>query len=394
MKPGETRFIFVTGGVVSSLGKGIAASSMGRLLVSRGFRVQLQKFDPYINVDPGTMSPFQHGEVFVTEDGAETDLDLGHYERFTDENTSRASNVTAGAVYNSVIKRERRGDYLGATVQVIPHITNEIKQRILIVAESQSFLESIRQLYTDLGPKRSMFVHLTLVPYVGHAGELKTKPTQHSVNELRRIGIQPHALVCRAEGRLDRDIREKIALFASLPVEGVISANDVDNIYKVPLVFRAEGVDDLVLDHFGMEAPAPDLAEWEAMVRRADEAEGKVRIAVVGKYVQLADAYKSVIEACEHGGFHHGVEVEVELVDSEDFQPEKLENADGVLIPGGFGERGIEGKVTAARIARERSIPYLGICLGMQIAVVEFARTVAGMEGANSAEFDPETPFP
>ena len=410
---GDTRFIFVTGGVVSALGKGITAASIGRLLVSRGFRVQLQKFDPYINVDPGTMSPFQHGEVFVTEDGAETDLDLGHYERFTDENTSRASNVTAGAVYNTVIKRERRGDYLGGTVQVIPHITDEIKNKILIVAETQSvdfviteiggtvgdieslpFLESIRQLYTDLGPKRSMFVHLTLVPYIGHAGELKTKPTQHSVNELRRIGIQPHALVCRSEGRLDREIRAKIALFASLPTDSVVSAHDVDNIYKVPLVFRAEGVDDIVLDHFGVEAPAPDLAEWEAMVRRADAAEGKVKIALVGKYVQLADAYKSVIEALEHGGIHHGVEVDVELVDSEDFEPERLEDADGILIPGGFGERGIEGKVAAARIARERSIPYLGICLGMQIAVVEFARSVAGMEGANSAEFDPETPFP
>src|SRR6187431_1831781 len=408
-----TRYVFVTGGVVSSLGKGIAAASLAAILESRKIKVSLVKLDPYINVDPGTMSPFQHGEVFVTEDGAETDLDLGHYERFTDENTSRASNVTAGAVYNTVIARERRGDYLGATVQVIPHITNEIKQKILIVAESQSvdfviteiggtvgdieslpFLESIRQLYTDLGPKRAMFVHLTLVPYVGHAGELKTKPTQHSVNELRRIGIQPHALVCRSEGRLDREIREKIALFASLPVEAVISANDVDNIYKVPLVFRAEGVDDLVLDHFGMEAPSPDLAEWEAMVRRADSAGGKVRIALVGKYVQLADAYKSVIEALEHGGFHHGVDVDVELVDSENFDPERLEGCDGVLIPGGFGERGIEGKVEAARIARERSIPYLGICLGMQIAVVEFARHVAGMEGANSAEFDPETPYP
>ena len=366
---GDTRFIFVTGGVVSALGKGIAAASIGRLLVSRGYRVQLQKFDPYINVDPGTMSPFQHGEVFVTEDGAETDLDLGHYERFTDENTSRASNVTAGAVYNSVINRERRGDYLGATVQVIPHITNEIKNKILIVAESQSvdfviteiggtvgdieslpFLESIRQLYTDLGPKRAMFVHLTLVPYVGHAGELKTKPTQHSVNELRRIGIQPHALVCRSEGRLDREIREKIALFASLPVDAVISAHDVDNIYKVPLVFRAEGVDDLVLDHFGMEAPSPDLAEWEAMVRRADAAEGKVRIALVGKYVQLADAYKSVIEALEHGGIHHGVEVEVELVDSENFDPERLEGARRDPDPGrlrrardrGQGRRGAD----------------------------------------------------
>jgi CTP synthase len=410
---GDTKFIFVTGGVVSALGKGITASSIGRLLVSRGYRVQLQKFDPYINVDPGTMSPFQHGEVFVTEDGAETDLDLGHYERFTDENTSRASNVTAGGVYNSVIRRERRGDYLGATVQVIPHITNEIKQKILIVAESQAvdfviteiggtvgdieslpFLESIRQLYTDLGPKRAMFVHVTLVPYIGHAGELKTKPTQHSVNELRRIGIQPHALVCRSENRLDREIREKIALFASLPVEAVVSAHDVDNIYKIPLVFRAEGVDDLVLDHFNMEAPSPDLAEWEAMVRRADAASGEVKIAIVGKYVALADAYKSVIEAVEHGGIHHGVETSIELVDSENFDPAALEGMDGILIPGGFGERGIEGKIEAARIARERKIPYLGICLGMQIAVVEFARHVVGMDGANSSEFDPETPYP
>src|SRR5215217_4943721 len=412
-KPSDTRFLFVTGGVVSSLGKGIASASLGRLLVSRGFRVQLQKLDPYINVDPGTMSPFQHGEVFVTEDGAETDLDLGHYERFTDENTSRASNVTAGAIYNTVIKRERRGDYLGGTVQVIPHITDEIKNKILIVAETQSvdfviteiggtvgdieslpFLESIRQLYTDLGPKRSMFIHLTLVPYIGHTGELKTKPTQHSVNELRRIGIQPHALVCRSEGRLDREIRSKIALFASLPTDSVVSAHDVDNVYKAPLVFRAEGVDDIVLDHFGVEAPAPDLAEWEAMVRRADAAEGKVKIALVGKYVQLEDAYKSVIEALEHGGIHHGVEVDVELVDSEEFDSARLDDVDGILIPGGFGERGIEGKVAAARIARERSIPYLGICLGMQIAVVEFARSVVGMEGANSAEFDPETPYP
>src|SRR5690348_5190490 len=409
----RTRYIFVTGGVVSSLGKGIAASSLGRLLVSRGLKVAIQKFDPYINIDPGTMSPFQHGEVFVTEDGAETDLDLGHYERYTDANTSRASNVTAGAVYNSVIRKERRGDYLGGTVQVVPHITDEIKHRIRLIGETQDvdvviteiggtvgdieslpFLEAIRQFPVDVGRGRCMFVHLTLVPYVGHAGELKTKPTQHSVNELRRIGIQPHALVCRSEGRLDREIRGKIALFASLPVDAVISANDVDNIYKVPLVFRAEGVDDLVLDHFGMEAPSSDLSEWEAMVKRADEAEGKVRIALVGKYIQLADAYKSVIEALEHGGIHHGVEVDVELVDSENFDQERLEGVDGILIPGGFGERGIEGKVAAARIARERSIPYLGICLGMQIAVVEFARTVAGMDGANSSEFDPETPYP
>jgi CTP synthase len=410
---GDTRFIFVTGGVVSALGKGITAASIGRLLVSRGYRVQLQKFDPYINVDPGTMSPFQHGEVFVTEDGAETDLDLGHYERFTDENTSRQSNVTAGGVYNSVIRKERRGDYLGATVQVIPHITNEIKQKIRIVAESQAvdfviteiggtvgdieslpFLEAIRQLYTELGPKRAMFVHVTLVPYIGHAGELKTKPTQHSVNQLRGIGIQPHVLVCRSEGRLDREIREKIALFASLPVEAVVSAHDVDNIYKIPLVFRAEGVDDLVLDHFGLEAPSPDLSDWETMVRRADAATGNVRIAIVGKYVQLEDAYKSVIEALEHGGIHHGVNVDIELVDSEHLDEEALDGLDGILIPGGFGERGIEGKVRAAQIARERKIPYLGICLGMQIAVVEFARHVVGMDGANSSEFDPETPYP
>jgi CTP synthase len=403
----------VTGGVVSALGKGIASASIGRLLVSRGFRVQLQKFDPYINVDPGTMSPFQHGEVFVTEDGAETDLDLGHYERFTDENASRASNVTAGAVYNSVIRRERRGDYLGGTVQVIPHITDEIKSRIRIVAESQSvdfviteiggtvgdieslpFLEAIRQLYTELGPKRAMFMHLTLVPWVGHAGELKTKPTQHSVNELRRIGIQPHALLCRSERGLDREIRKKIALFASLPEEAVISARDVDNTYKVPLVFRAEGLDDQILDHFGIEADPPDLTEWEALCRTADEADAKVKIAVVGKYVELADAYKSVIEALTHGGWAHGADVEVELVSSEELDAESLEDADGVLIPGGFGERGIEGKIEASRIAREKGIPFLGICLGMQIAVVDYARHVCGMDGANSAEFDPETPFP
>jgi CTP synthase len=360
------------------------------------------------------MSPFQHGEVFVTEDGAETDLDLGHYERFTDENASRASNFTAGGVYNSVIRRERRGDYLGATVQVIPHITDEIKNRVLIVAESQAvdfviteiggtvgdieslpFLEAIRQLYTDLGPKRCMFVHLTLVPYVGHAGEMKTKPTQHSVNELRRIGIQPHALLCRSEEGLDREIRRKIALFASLPEEAVISARDVDNVYKVPLVLRAEGADDLILDHFAMDAPPPDLTEWEELIKRADTSrERKVKIALVGKYVQLEDAYKSVIEALTHGGWAHGVEVETELVSAEDIEETELEDVDGILIPGGFGERGIEGKVEAARIARERGIPYLGICLGMQIAVVEFARHVCGMDGANSAEFDPETPYP
>ncbi len=413
----ETRYIFVTGGVVSSLGKGIAAASIGRLLVSRGLRVQMQKFDPYINVDPGTMSPFQHGEVFVTEDGAETDLDLGHYERFTDENTSRTSNVTSGAVYYSVIRKERRGDFLGGTVQVIPHITNEIQQRVKLVAESQDvdfviteiggtvgdieslpFLEAIRQLQVELGRERCFFIHLTLVPYIGHAGELKTKPTQHSVNELRRIGIQPDVVVCRSEEALSREIRAKIALFASLPVDAVISARDVDDIYKVPLMFRAEGLDDLLLDHFKVDAPAPDMGQWEAMVRRSSEATDTVRIALVGKYVKLADAYLSVIEALRHGGFHYGTNIDVFWVDSETLTESEsgalLEEADGILIPGGFGVRGIEGKINAARVARERGIPFLGICLGMQLAVVDFARHVVGMEGANSAEFDPETPYP
>jgi CTP synthase len=413
----ETRYIFVTGGVVSSLGKGIAAASIGRLLVSRGLRVQIQKFDPYINVDPGTMSPFQHGEVFVTEDGAETDLDLGHYERFTDENTSRTSNVTAGAAYYSVIRKERRGDYLGGTVQVIPHITDEIKQRAKLVAESQDvdfviteiggtvgdieslpFLEAIRQLQVELGRDRCFFIHLTLVPFIGHAGELKTKPTQHSVNELRRIGIQPDVVVCRSEEALSRDIRAKIALFASLPVDAVISARDVDDIYKVPLMFRAEGLDDLLLDHFKVDAPPPDMTDWEAIVRRSSAATDTVRIALVGKYVKLADAYLSVIEALRHGGSHHGANIDVFWVDSETLTETEtgalLEEADGILIPGGFGVRGIEGKINAARVARERGIPFLGICLGMQLAVVDFARHVVGMDGANSAEFDPETPYP
>jgi CTP synthase len=415
--PRSPRYIFITGGVVSSLGKGISAASIGRLLVSRGLRVQIQKFDPYINVDPGTMSPFQHGEVFVTEDGAETDLDLGHYERFTDENTSRTSNVTAGGVYYSVIRKERRGDFLGGTVQVIPHVTDEIKQRVKLVAESQDldfviteiggtvgdieslpFLEAIRQLQVELGRDRCIFVHLTLVPFIGHAGELKTKPTQHSVNELRRIGIQPDMVVCRSEEALSRDIREKIALFASLPVDAVISARDVDDIYKVPLMFRAEGVDDLILDHFGIEAPAPDLGDWEEIVRRGAAARETVRIALVGKYVKLADAYLSVVEALRHAGFHHGAKIEVFWADSETLDAQEgadlLAEADGILIPGGFGVRGIEGKINAARIARERGIPFLGICLGMQLAVVDYARHVVGMSGANSAEFDPETPYP
>jgi CTP synthase len=411
------RFIFITGGVVSSLGKGIAAASIGKLLVARGLSVQLQKLDPYINVDPGTMSPYQHGEVFVTEDGAETDLDLGHYERFTDANTSRSSNVTTGAVYHSVIRRERRGDYLGGTVQVVPHITDEIKHRIDLLAEaadvdvviteiggtvgdieSLPFLEAIRQFPVDAGRRNCMFVHLTLVPYIGHAGELKTKPTQHSVNELRRIGIQPDMLLCRSEAALSQEIRRKIALFASLPAEAIVSARDVDNVYKVPLVYHSEGVDDFVLDHFGVQAPAPDLSGWQELVRRADEATGSVKIALVGKYVQLEDAYKSVSEALRHAGYAHGCGIEIDWVDSESIEREgaeaRLAGADGVLVPGGFGGRGIEGKIEAARFARENGVPYLGICLGMQVAVCEFARHVAGMDGANSTEFDPETPFP
>ena len=424
--PAKTRFIFVTGGVVSSLGKGIAAASIGRLLVARGMTVGLQKFDPYINVDPGTMSPYQHGEVFVTEDGAETDLDLGHYERFTDSNTSRASNVTAGGIYDTVIRRERRGDYLGGTVQVVPHITDEIKQRIALLAESTDvdfviteiggtvgdieslpFLEAIRQFPVDVGRRRCMFIHLTLVPYIGHAGELKTKPTQHSVNELRRIGIAPDMLMCRSEGALSQEIRKKIALFASLPVDAIVSARDVENIYKVPLVFREQGVDDFIVDHFGMEAPAPELSSWQEPIERVEKAERCVRIALVGKYVQLEDAYLSVTEALRHAAALQGSTVRIDWIDSERLEEnnaadledrhtarELLEQADGILIPGGFGGRGIEGKIVAARIAREGRVPYLGICLGMQIAVAEFARHVADMEGANSTEFDIETPYP
>ncbi|HEY2142541.1 MAG TPA: CTP synthase [Solirubrobacteraceae bacterium] len=429
--PSKTRFIFVTGGVVSSLGKGIAAASIGRLLVSRGLTVGLQKFDPYINVDPGTMSPYQHGEVFVTEDGAETDLDLGHYERFTDANTSRLSNVTAGGIYDTVIRRERRGDYLGGTVQVVPHITDEIKQRVALIAESSDvdfviteiggtvgdieslpFLEAIRQFPVDVGRRRCLFIHLTLVPYIGHAGELKTKPTQHSVNELRRIGIAPDMLMCRSEGLLSAEIRKKIALFASLPTEAIVSACDVENIYRVPIVFREQGVDDFILDHFGLQAPTPELSSWQEPIERAERATRTVRIALVGKYVQLEDAYLSVSEALRHAAALQDSRVEIDWIDSESLEgttersraagsgeerddpARTLARADGILIPGGFGGRGIEGKIAAAGIAREQRIPYLGICLGMQVAVAEFARRLAGMEGANSTEFDIETPYP
>jgi CTP synthase len=415
----KTRYIFVTGGVVSSLGKGIAAASIGRLLVAKGFTVGIQKFDPYINVDPGTMSPYQHGEVFVTEDGAETDLDLGHYERYTDSNASRASNVTAGGIYNSVIRRERRGDYLGGTVQVVPHITDEIKHRIKLLGETNDvdfviteiggtvgdieslpFLEAIRQFPVDVGRRNTMFLHLTLVPYIGHAGELKTKPTQHSVNELRRIGIQPDMLLCRAEDELDVDIRKKIALFASLPLEAVVSAVDVDNIYKVPLWYAEHHVDDFICEYFGIDdAPPADLEAWAALMSSADRATQSVKIALVGKYVALEDAYKSVTEALNHSGYLHECKVEVDWVDSETLETDevaqrRLADADGILIPGGFGGRGIEGKIRAARVARERRIPYLGVCLGMQIAVCEFARHVADMPGANSTEFDIETEWP
>jgi CTP synthase len=364
------------------------------------------------------MSPYQHGEVFVTEDGAETDLDLGHYERFTDANTSRASNVTAGGIYNTVIRRERRGDYLGATVQVVPHITDEIKQRIRLMADSSDvdyviteiggtvgdieslpFLEAIRQFPVDVGRRRCMFIHLTLVPYIGHAGELKTKPTQHSVNELRRIGIAPDMVVCRSDSILSQEIRRKIALFASLPVEAVVSAYNVPDIYRIPLVFHEEGVDDYILrEHFGVEAPEPELSHWREFTERAREATGEVTIALVGKYVKLEDAYLSVVEALRHAGVHHRVRVDIEWVDSESVSEPaveaRLRSADGILIPGGFGGRGFEGKIAAARIAREQRIPFLGICLGMHVAVSEFARHVTGMEGANSTEMDPETPFP
>ncbi|MGH2912754.1 MAG: CTP synthase, partial [Solirubrobacteraceae bacterium] len=373
------------------------------------------------------MSPYQHGEVFVTEDGAETDLDLGHYERFTDSNTSRASNVTAGGIYDTVIRRERRGDYLGGTVQVVPHITDEIKQRISLIAESTDvdfviteiggtvgdieslpFLEAIRQYPVDVGRRRCMFIHLTLVPYIGHAGELKTKPTQHSVNELRRIGIAPDMLMCRSEGPLSQEIRKKIALFASLPADAIVSARDVDNIYKVPLVFRDQGVDGCILEHFGIEGPPPELSKWQEPIDMAEHAKRTVRIALVGKYVQLEDAYLSVSEALRHAGALQSAKVRIDWIDSERLESNShpggaedcreahdlLERADGILIPGGFGGRGIEGKIEAARVARENRIPYLGICLGMQIAVAEFARHMADMEGANSTEFDIETPYP
>ncbi len=417
MESKSAKYIFITGGVVSSLGKGITAASLGTLLKARGLKVGVQKLDPYMNVDPGTMSPYQHGEVFVTEDGAETDLDLGHYERFIDENTSRASNSTAGSVYNTVIRRERKGEYLGSTVQVIPHITDEIKSRILRVSsssdvdivlveiggtvgdiESLPFLEAIRQLRTQLGRDNVLYLHVTLVPMIEAAGELKTKPTQHSVNELRRIGISPDVVVARSSSPLPNELRAKIALFADLDEKAVIAAEDVPHLYTVPLRLREQHLDELVLRHFGLEVTPSRLDEWEALCHRIDDLEGSVRIAIVGKYVQLQDAYLSVVEALKHSSIHHGSHLEIDWVDAETLDPDEAEaqlrGVDGILIPGGFGPRAIEGKVAAVRYARESGTPFLGICLGMQCAVVEFARNVCDMHGANSSEFDPDTLYP
>ena len=412
-----TKYVFITGGVVSSLGKGIVAASLGRLLKARGLKVQVQKFDPYINVDPGTMSPFQHGEVYVTEDGAETDLDIGHYERFVDENLSRSANHTAGGIWYSVLRKERKGEYLGSTVQVIPHITNEIKERIRRVSaatdtdvviseiggtvgdiESLPFLEAIRQFRREAGSENVVYVHVTLIPFVDAAGELKTKPTQHSVNELRRIGIHPDIVVCRSHEGISSDIREKIALFADVEREAVISNRDVPDVYLVPSVLQAEGLDRLVCEKLGLPAGEAELGEWLSLAARIGERGKDVEIALVGKYVKLHDAYLSVHEALKHAGFHHGCAVRVSWVDAEGMSlaeaADALGRVDGVLVPGGFGSRGWEGKILACRVARERGIPYLGICLGMHVAVSEFARHVAGLEGANSTEMDPETPYP
>ncbi len=412
-----TKYVFVTGGVVSALGKGIVAASLGRLLKARGLRVQAQKFDPYLNIDPGTMSPFQHGEVFVTEDGAETDLDIGHYERFIDENLSRNASHTAGAIWNAVLRKERKGEYLGATVQVIPHITNEIKHRIRRAAEaapadvviseiggtvgdieSLPFLEAIRQFRREAGPENVLYLHVTLVPYIDAAGELKTKPTQHSVNELRRIGIHPDFIVARSREELSTDIREKIALFADVDPGAVVASPDVPDVYLVPGVLQQEGFDGLVVEKLGLGGPTADLGEWSNLIERIGRLDGHVDIALVGKYVKLKDAYLSVHEALKHAGLHHGVRVNVRWIDAEgmslDEARAELERVDGVLVPGGFGSRGWEGKILAARVARERGVPYLGICLGMHVAVSEFARHVVGLEGANSTEMDPETPYP
>jgi CTP synthase len=412
------KHVFVTGGVVSSLGKGLTAASLGRLLKSRGLRVMMQKLDPYINVDPGTMNPFQHGEVFVTEDGGETDLDLGHYERFIDENMFKASNVTTGAIYSNVIAKERRGDYLGDTVQVIPHITNAIKERIRSLGEdsgadvliteiggtvgdieSLPFLEAIRQLKTELGPDDSCYIHVTLVPYMAPAEELKTKPTQHSVRELRSIGIHPDAIVCRSDRPISPGLKRKISLLSDVRTEAIISAVDSDNIYEIPLALRSEGLDDYVVDHLRMEGIAePELSGWHDLVERIRATRDDVRIGIIGKYVTLPDAYLSVVESLKHASFAHGAQLDIVWVAADDLETAHLDEVlgglDGILVPGGFGVRGIEGKIHAVRYARESRIPFLGICLGLQCAVIEFARNVAKLDSANSSEFDPATPYP
>ena len=404
------RFIFVTGGVVSSLGKGLGAAALAALLQARGFKVRIRKLDPYLNVDPGTMSPYQHGEVFVTDDGAETDLDLGHYERFTGVSARQGDNITTGRIYSDVIAKERRGDYLGATVQVIPHVTDAIKAFIgsgtsdedFIICEvggtvgdieSLPFLEAIRQFGNDIGPENALFIHATLVPYLQAAGELKTKPTQHSVKELLSVGIQPSILICRCEHPIPESERRKIALFCNIRRERVIEARDVDTIYAVPMTYHDQGLDDEVLKYFEMDAPEPDLSRWQEVVSRVREPEGEVRIAVVGKYTSLLDAYKSLNEALDHGGIANNVKVRVEWLDSQIFERDdtiqQLEGIHGILVPGGFGERGAEGKIEAAKFAREHKIPYFGICFGMQMAIIEAARNMAGINSAGSTEFGP-----
>lgn len=409
-----SQFIFVTGGVVSSLGKGLASASIGHLLESRGLTLSFLKLDPYINVDPGTMNPYQHGEVYVTDDGTETDLDLGHYERFTNLTLSQKNNCTTGRIYDSVIKKERRGEYLGATVQVVPHITDEIKRTITSVAhgtdvviveiggtvgdiESLPFLEAIRQMPFDVGRENVLYIHLTLVPFIETAGELKTKPTQHSVNKLREIGIQPHILLCRTDRFLSPEVKDKIALFCNLSKGAVITAKNVDSVYEVPIVLRKEGLDDLIVRFLHLEAGQPNLRQWDAMVHKLKHPAHEVTIAVVGKYVQSKESYKSLSEALTHGGLPHDTRINLRWVESETLDQSGVERclsgADGILIPGGFGTRGIEGKVTTVRYARERNIPFLGLCLGMQCAVIEWARHMAGLPGANSTEFDADTPY-
>lgn len=409
-----TKFVFVTGGVVSSLGKGIASASLGSLLEDRGLKVTLIKLDPYINVDPGTMSPFQHGEVFVTADGAETDLDLGHYERFLRCRMTRTNNFTTGRIYENVIRKERKGDYLGRTVQVIPHITDEIKANIRAGArdaaiaiveiggtvgdiESLPFLEAIRQMAVELGRNNALFMHLTLVPYLKGSAEIKTKPTQHSVKELRSIGIQPDVLLCRGGRKLPNEERRKIALFTNVPEDAVISAVDTDFIYRIPLLLHAQGLDEIVTRQFGLTVPTANLSQWQWVIENFEHPETVVDIAMVGKYMNLTEAYKSLTEALIHAGIHTRTKVRVHYIDSEQVQQNGtacLENMDAILIPGGFGKRGVEGKISAARFARERLVPYLGICLGLQVAVIEFARSVAGLENAHSSEFNPHTPHP